>query len=110
MLAPLCVPARSGWRARQASAIALPAALGVTLLPILGPALLDPRWWGAIFPAQLLLLAAMPAAICRLREAVMTAAGERATETRHAALQAMSAAAVAAFAAPYGLGAVAAAV
>jgi polysaccharide transporter, PST family len=55
--------------AQRACRPLLPALLVGVLLPIAVPPLLDVRWWGAILPAQILLLASVPAAISFVRAA-----------------------------------------
>jgi hypothetical protein len=71
----IAVPPVSRWiggpadAVRRACRVLLPAALGSALLPVAAPPLLDVRWWGAIRPAQILLVAAIPAAIAIVRTA-----------------------------------------
>jgi hypothetical protein len=48
---------------RHACRILLPAVIASALLAIALPPLIDLRWWGAVLPAQILLLGAIPAAI-----------------------------------------------
>ena len=49
--------------------VVLPAILASCLLAIAVPPVLDPRWWGAVLPAQLLVLGALPAALIYVRGA-----------------------------------------
>jgi O-antigen/teichoic acid export membrane protein len=108
VLAPLAWAAPPARLLRQASRIALPVALGsAALLPIVLPALLDARWWGAVLPAQILLLAALPNALLAVRRAMLTAAGRDMLEGRLAAAQMLSGILLIGFAVPYGLLAVA---
>jgi hypothetical protein len=93
--------------ARRAGCVAFPALIGGVLSPILLPALLDPRWWGAVAPAQIILLAALPMAFLHLCSAVSLSEGAVAAETRLAALQALTTIIAVAFTASYGLDAVA---
>jgi hypothetical protein len=90
---------------RRGCQVLLPAVLGSALLAIGLPPLLDVRWWGAVRPAQVLLLGAIPAAVMFVRSACTDNA---AAETRWWTMQALGGIAVAAFAAPYGLTALAA--
>jgi hypothetical protein len=66
-LTELCLAGepRREWRAqlRHACRVALPVALATTLLPVALPPLIDLRWWGAVLPAQILLLDAIPTAL-----------------------------------------------
>lgn len=62
---------------RQACRVLLPAVLASGLLALALPPLIDLRWWGAVPPAQLLVLGAIPTAFifaCRRRAADETAA------------------------------------
>ncbi|HZK92180.1 MAG TPA: oligosaccharide flippase family protein [Stellaceae bacterium] len=97
--------------ARLACRALLPAALASALLPIVVPPLLDPRWWGAVPPAQILLLAALPAAIGFMRTACgeNPAAKARWQRARWQRARVVGGIAAAALAAPYGLAGVAAA-
>jgi O-antigen/teichoic acid export membrane protein len=83
--------------------VALPAILSSLLLPIALPPIVDIRWWGAVLPAQILLLGLLPAAAITARAA---AVGTR-NEARWRALQAIGGIAAAALAVAYGLVAVA---
>jgi O-antigen/teichoic acid export membrane protein len=85
--------------------VALPAILSSLLLPIALVPIVDLRWWGAILPAQILLLTAIPAAASAARAA---AVGAR-NEARWRALETIGGIAAAGVAAPYGLTAAAAA-
>lgn len=86
--------------------VALPAILSSLLLPIALVPIVDLRWWGAILPAQILLLTAIPTAASTARAA---AVGTR-NEARWRALETIGGVAAAGMAAPYGLTAAAAAV
>jgi hypothetical protein len=44
--------------------LAFPAVLASTLMAVALPPLVDLRWWGAVFPAQILALGAIPAVLC----------------------------------------------
>jgi PST family polysaccharide transporter len=89
--------------ARLANRIAFPALTGAILLPIALPALLEPRWWGAIPPAQILLVASIPIAFLRLHSVISASHGAAARETSLATLSAIAAVIVTFVAAPYGL-------
>jgi polysaccharide biosynthesis protein len=70
LLDPVSEPCEGLQRiARRACRPLLPALLIGVLLPIAVPPLLDVRWWGAIQPAQILLLTSVPAAIGLVRTA-----------------------------------------
>jgi PST family polysaccharide transporter len=97
--APLS-PARVGRMVRRACLAALPAVLGSALMPIVLPSLVDMRWWGAVKPAQILLLTGIPAVICSLRS---QCAGQTANEARWRAAEGLSLIAALAIAVPYGL-------
>ena len=84
--------------ARRATRVVLPALLGSTLLPIALPSIVDLRWWGAVLPAQLLLLACMPAAVGFVR-----AACDAASEWRWQTVEVLGTVAAVALAARYGL-------
>jgi hypothetical protein len=61
-----CVDAEDaalGAAMRRCCRMSLPAVMASGLLAIALPPLIDLRWWGAIAPAQLLLLGAIPAAV-----------------------------------------------
>jgi teichuronic acid exporter len=96
-----------GETVRRGCQAMLPALLGSAVLAVAVPPLLDIRWWGAVRPAQILLLGALPAAIMFVRKAC-AGAGEPG-EGRWGAVEAAGGTAVAALAAPHGLSAVAAA-
>jgi lipopolysaccharide exporter len=83
--------------------VALPAILASTLLAVAEPPLVDMRWWGAVLPAQILLLGLIPAAVIAVREA---AAGSR-NEACWQAVQTLGGIAVLGLVAPYGLAAIA---
>jgi PST family polysaccharide transporter len=85
--------------------VVLPAAGGSVLLAIAMPALLDLRWWGAVLPAQILLLGAIPASIIALRGAI---ADNPAWEAYRQAVQAIAGITLIALAVPHGLTAIAA--
>jgi PST family polysaccharide transporter len=97
------LPARA---VRRACRVLLPCALASTLLVIALPPLVDLRWWGAVLPAQIALLSALPAAIAFIGTAC--AGGGRAP-TRWQAMQAFGELVVTGLAAASGLAAVAAA-
>jgi O-antigen/teichoic acid export membrane protein len=97
--APLS-PARVGRMVRRACLAALPAVLGSALMPIVLPSLVDMRWWGAVKPAQILLLAGIPAVICSIRS---QCTGQTANEARWRAVEGLSLIAVLVIAVPYGL-------
>ncbi|HEV2187585.1 MAG TPA: oligosaccharide flippase family protein [Stellaceae bacterium] len=86
--------------------LALPAILSSLLLPVALPPIVDIRWWGAVLPAQILLIRLIPAAAITARAA---AVGAR-NESRWQAIEAVGGVAVTALAAAYGLTAIAAAV
>jgi hypothetical protein len=86
--------------ARRVSRVLLPALLASGLLTVALPPLIDLRWWGAVPPAQLLLLGAIPAAIIQTRSGL---AMSGAREAHWQAVQTFGGVAVAAFAAAYGL-------
>jgi PST family polysaccharide transporter len=92
--------------ARRVGLVAFPAMLGSASLAIIAPALLDARWWGAVPAAQLLTIAAIPAALSYARTVT---ARDRPGEARWQAAQGIAGLAVVALAVPYGLVAVAAA-
>ena len=85
--------------------VALLAILSSLLLPVALPPIVDIRWWGAVLPAQILLLRLIPAAAITARAA---AVGAR-HESRWQAIEAVGGVAVTALAAAYGLAAIAAA-
>jgi hypothetical protein len=89
---------------RRASRVLLPALLASGLLAIALPPLIDLRWWGAVPPAQLLLLGAIPTAIAQIRTGLAISV---AREVHWQAAQAFGGVAAAVFAAPYGLAATA---
>jgi hypothetical protein len=80
--------------------VVLPAVMGSALLAIALPPLLDPAWWGAVLPAQILLLSAIPGAFIALRT---VRAGAGAGEVRWQAVQALGGIAVVGLAVRYGL-------
>ncbi len=81
----------------------LPVALASTLLAIALPPLVDLRWWGAVLPAQILLLGAVPVAL-----GLVAAANGQGDARCWPAVQSLGGIALVALAAPYGLTAVAA--
>ena len=83
--------------------VALPAILSSLLLPVALIPIVDIPWWGAVLPAQILLLGVIPAAAITARAA---AAGTK-NEARWRAVEALGGIAAAGMAAPYGLTAVA---
>jgi polysaccharide transporter, PST family len=85
--------------------VALPAILFSLLLPVALPPIVDIRWWGAVLPAQLLLLGLVPTAAIAARAAAVGAGNE----SRWQAMGAIGGIAAVALAVPYGLVAVAAA-
>lgn len=88
--------------ARRVGFVAFPAMLGSASLAIIAPALLDARWWGAAPAAQLLTIAAIPAAISYVRS-IAARDHDRAGEARWQAAQGMAGLAAVALAVPYGL-------
>ena len=92
--------------ARRACQAIPPAVMGSAVLAIALPSLVDLRWWGAVLPAQILLLGALPAALAFVRTGCVDSG---ATEARWQTLQMLGGVAAVAFAAPFGLVAVAAA-
>jgi hypothetical protein len=93
-------PERIGQMVRRACLVMLPAVLGSALLPIALPSLVDMRWWAAIKPAQILLLAAIPAAISAIRA---RCANWAESEAGWRSAEALSLIAMLAIAVPYGL-------
>jgi O-antigen/teichoic acid export membrane protein len=91
---------------RQGGIVAIPAIVASIALFDWLPALVDPVWWGAIMPAQILVLGAIPAAIQHARSVALVAAGQPGTEARCALLQTLTGVAAVAVAMPYGLVAV----
>jgi hypothetical protein len=85
--------------------VALPAILFSLLLPIALPPIVDLRWWGAVLPAQIMLLGLVPAAAITARAA---AVGAR-NEARWRAIEAIGGIVAVALAVRYGLVSVAAA-
>jgi O-antigen/teichoic acid export membrane protein len=79
--------------------VALPAVLTSVLLPVALPPLVDLRWWGAVLPAQILVLGLIPAAIIAARAAALGSANEALWQ----AAQTLGGIAAIALAAPYGL-------
>jgi hypothetical protein len=89
----------------RVSRVVFPAVLASTLLPIALPPILDLRWWGAVQPAQIFLLGALPAAIAF----VGVVGGEREGDRwRWQAAQALGGIVIIILAAPLGLVAIAA--
>jgi hypothetical protein len=86
--------------AQRACSVLLPAVLASALAPMALLPLIDLRWWGAILPAQILLLGLVPALIIFLRHACTRSSR---SEAHWQAAQVLGGIAVAAFAAPYGL-------
>jgi polysaccharide biosynthesis protein len=84
---------------QRACAAPLPAVLASALAPMAMLPLFDLRWWGAVLPAQILLLGVMPASLIFMRSFCAKAS----RETGWQAAQALGGIAVAAFTAPYGL-------
>jgi hypothetical protein len=84
---------------------ALPAVFGSALLAVALPPLLDLRWWGAVPPAQLLLLGLIPGAAVAARAAAL---GSR-NEARWQAAQAIGGILVVMLSAAHGLVVIAAA-
>ncbi|HTZ35230.1 MAG TPA: oligosaccharide flippase family protein, partial [Stellaceae bacterium] len=78
----------------------LPAVAASGLLAVALPPLIDLRWWGAVAPAQILLLGVVPAALGGLRAG---GGHDQPAGTRRAALVALGGAVVAALAVPSGL-------
>jgi polysaccharide biosynthesis protein len=95
---------KSAPRIEWAGAVLLTALMAAALLPVAAPALLPIGWWGAIRPAQILLLSALPAAIgYTIRAAFNEMPADR------CGLKELAAVAATAAAAPGGLAAMAAA-
>lgn len=86
------------------------ALVAIPLLPILGPALLDLRWWGAIFPAQIMMAGLVAAAFGAACDQALRRGGGRAVSPRAEALAPIARLVAIAIAVPYGLTAVAAVV
>jgi len=84
----------------HACRVLLPAVLASALAPIALLSLLDLRWWGAVLPAQILLLGTIPAVIIAVRAAC--AEGSR-SEPSWQAVQALGGIAIVALVVPYGL-------
>jgi len=80
--------------------VLLPAVLASALAPIALLSLLDLRWWGAVLPAQILLLGAIPAVVIAMRSACAEAGR---SEPGWQAVQALGGIAIVALTAPYGL-------
>lgn len=100
------ITAFAGDIARRAGIVAFPAVITSAALIIIAPWVLDLRWWGAVPAAQILAISVMPAALSCLR----TVTGRSpASEARWRAVQGISALALVALAAPWGLVAVASA-
>src|SRR5262249_29831670 len=100
---PASLPRDEATIGEHAGAALLPAGFAAALLAVAAPALLDIRWWGAILPAQILLLGAVPAALAQVRACVADATSWR-------GLEVVASVAAVAFAAPFGLVAIATAV
>jgi PST family polysaccharide transporter len=88
---------------RRACRVALPAVLASVLLAIALPPIVDLCWWGAVFPAQILLLGALPAAIVFVRAACVVSG----VQTRWQVVEALGVIAAVGLAAPHGLVAIA---
>jgi hypothetical protein len=88
---------------RRACRPALPAVLASVLLAIALPPILDLCWWGAVLPAQILVLGSLPAAIIFVRSACAGAAAE----SRWQVAEALGCVAAVTLAAPQGLVAIA---
>jgi hypothetical protein len=84
----------------HACRVLLPAVLASALAPIALLSLLDLRWWGAVLPAQILLLGAIPTVVIAVRAAC--AEGSR-SEPGWQAVQALGGIAIVALVVPYGL-------
>jgi polysaccharide transporter, PST family len=92
---------------RQGGLVAIPAIIGsVAVLEWLIPAATDPRWWGAVMPAQVLILGTVPGVIQQGRSAALLASGGTVAEARSALLQTLTGVLAAALAVPFGLVAV----
>lgn len=87
---------------RRIYRVLLPAVLASGLLAIALPPLIDLRWWGAVPPAQILLLGAIPAAVGALRSTL-----DRTNEPRWQAVQSLGGVAAVICVASLGLTAVA---
>lgn len=95
---------------RRSGIVAIPAIVGSAfLLERLMPAITDPCWWGAVMPAQILVLGAVPAVIQHGRSVALLAAGKPAAEARCALLQTLTGVLAVSIAVPYGLVAISAA-
>ncbi|HVH80653.1 MAG TPA: oligosaccharide flippase family protein, partial [Stellaceae bacterium] len=101
---PMGAPPQPLEAVREARRVILPALLGSTLLATALPSFVDLRWWGAVPPAQLLLLGELPVAIGFVRAACNTE-----TEWRWQAIKALGIVAAVAPIARQGLVAIAAA-
>ena len=84
--------------------VLLPMVLASALLPIALPPIVDLLWWGAVLPAQILILNTLPAAIAFVGAA---GAGREASRWRWDAARAVGGLVVTALAAPLGLVAIA---
>jgi PST family polysaccharide transporter len=92
---------------RRASTVAFPAVIGsASLLVIVLPALIDPQWWQAVRPAQILVLAAVPAILTQASSAVLLTNGWQSAEAGAQAAQAVAAVLAVLLAAPFGLSAI----
>jgi Polysaccharide biosynthesis protein len=89
---------------QRACAALLSAVLASALAPMALLPLLDLRWWGAVLPAQILLLGVVPASLIFIR----SSCAKPSREPGWQAAQALGGIAVAALVAPYGLAAFAA--
>jgi PST family polysaccharide transporter len=95
-------------RLRRASTIAFPSAIGsAALLVVMLPALFDPQWWQAVRPAQILILAALPAILTQARRAVLSMQGRGSVEAGAQGAEALLGVLAVAIAAPFGLSALA---
>lgn len=86
------------------SAMCFPLCIGgAAALPALFHVWLDPRWFGAIVPSQLMLLSCIPLATLYMSSSVLLAANEQRSEALLATLQAVCIALLALGSARYGL-------
>jgi hypothetical protein len=89
---------------RYACRVMLPTVMASGLLVIALPPLIDLRWWGAVLPAQILLLGALPCSVIFVRGAC-----RRSDEPYWRAVQAIGGVAIVELVAAHGLLAIAAA-
>lgn len=86
------------------SALCFPLCVGgAAALPALFHVWLDPRWFGAIVPSQLMLLSCIPVVSTYMSGAVLLASNQQRSEALIATLQAVLIAVIALVSAPFGL-------